>query len=127
MLRRPPRSTLFPYTTLFRSYRHADVFAAPAQLEAFGIAALEARSAGLAVVARSGSGVADLVDHRVSGLLVDDDEAFAGALAQLASERHLLARITEPNVAHLPPFDWQAVLQKTDQEYARAKSITKTA
>src|SRR5688572_32371823 len=23
MLRRPPRSTLFPYTTLFRSYEHA--------------------------------------------------------------------------------------------------------
>src|SRR2546428_9273397 len=22
MIRRPPRSTLFPYTTLFRSYRH---------------------------------------------------------------------------------------------------------
>src|SRR5258707_8549916 len=26
MIRRPPRSTLFPYTTLFRSYRH-DLFA----------------------------------------------------------------------------------------------------
>src|SRR3712207_8584910 len=25
MIRRPPRSTLFPYTTLFRSQRHADV------------------------------------------------------------------------------------------------------
>src|SRR5688572_31119752 len=24
MIRRPPRSTLFPYTTLFRSGRHAD-------------------------------------------------------------------------------------------------------
>src|SRR2546422_2106809 len=24
MIRRPPRSTLFPYTTLFRSYRPAD-------------------------------------------------------------------------------------------------------
>src|SRR2546425_4903448 len=24
MIRRPPRSTLFPYTTLFRSLRHAD-------------------------------------------------------------------------------------------------------
>src|SRR2546430_10084019 len=24
MIRRPPRSTLFPYTTLFRSHRHAD-------------------------------------------------------------------------------------------------------
>src|SRR2546427_2757225 len=25
MIRRPPRSTLFPYTTLFRSYRHNDL------------------------------------------------------------------------------------------------------
>src|SRR2546430_4149799 len=25
MIRRPPRSTLFPYTTLFRSHRHAAV------------------------------------------------------------------------------------------------------
>src|SRR5256885_5115120 len=24
MIRRPPRSTLFPYTTLFRSYRHRE-------------------------------------------------------------------------------------------------------
>src|SRR2546426_5277980 len=31
MIRRPPRSTLFPYTTLFRSVGHADVrhFAGP--------------------------------------------------------------------------------------------------
>src|SRR5687768_18299365 len=28
MIRRPPRSTLFPYTTLFRSSRHWDVDAA---------------------------------------------------------------------------------------------------
>src|SRR3989441_8673789 len=27
MIRRPPRSTLFPYTTLFRSVRRADLFA----------------------------------------------------------------------------------------------------
>src|SRR3712207_7890585 len=26
MIRRPPRSTLFPYTTLFRSHRHAFLF-----------------------------------------------------------------------------------------------------
>src|SRR2546430_10536835 len=30
MIRRPPRSTLFPYTTLFRSYR--DAFAAAPQI-----------------------------------------------------------------------------------------------
>src|SRR3712207_8834151 len=27
MIRRPPRSTLFPYTTLFRSQEHADRYA----------------------------------------------------------------------------------------------------
>src|SRR5438093_3878479 len=27
MIRRPPRSTLFPYTTLFRSHRHRSFFA----------------------------------------------------------------------------------------------------
>src|SRR3712207_7158720 len=30
MIRRPPRSTLFPYTTLFRSYVRADFLAAKA-------------------------------------------------------------------------------------------------
>src|SRR3712207_7194136 len=29
MIRRPPRSTLFPYTTLFRSVAHADRLHAP--------------------------------------------------------------------------------------------------
>src|SRR5258705_2432724 len=37
MIRRPPRSTLFPYTTLFRSYRtNADSPIAQALLEAAG-------------------------------------------------------------------------------------------
>src|SRR3712207_6953144 len=29
MIRRPPRSTLFPYTTLFRSLRHSVVLSGP--------------------------------------------------------------------------------------------------
>src|SRR2546422_10232626 len=29
MIRRPPRSTLFPYTTLFRSHLHLEIHAAP--------------------------------------------------------------------------------------------------
>src|SRR3712207_7042383 len=30
MIRRPPRSTLFPYTTLFRSYKHPSIAEAAA-------------------------------------------------------------------------------------------------
>src|SRR3712207_8200907 len=33
MIRRPPRSTLFPYTTLFRSYRRGEADAQPARVQ----------------------------------------------------------------------------------------------
>src|SRR5687767_15457636 len=49
MLRRPPRSTLFPYTTLFRSLR-----AVPAALHA-GVAAL-GRSSGPAALQTAAAG-----------------------------------------------------------------------
>src|SRR3712207_9038145 len=35
MIRRPPRSTLFPYTTLFRSLARCDAFARRAEAERF--------------------------------------------------------------------------------------------
>src|SRR2546430_8177935 len=41
MIRRPPRSTLFPYTTLFRSQQEAQLFVRPAQTH--GLAALGGR------------------------------------------------------------------------------------
>src|SRR3712207_8306605 len=47
MIRRPPRSTLFPYTTLFRSPRHILLVALPLLLVAVGIAGRDmAESAG---------------------------------------------------------------------------------
>src|SRR3712207_7239683 len=48
MIRRPPRSTLFPYTTLFRSYRAVDPdYGDVADLEAL---VADARRLGLRVV-----------------------------------------------------------------------------
>src|SRR5260370_19673310 len=38
MIRRPPRSTLFPYTTLFRSYRGSEMFSDQSSIP-LGIAA----------------------------------------------------------------------------------------
>src|SRR5947207_7173506 len=35
MIRRPPRSTLFPYTTLFRSYRYETTYLAPGNTKGF--------------------------------------------------------------------------------------------
>mgnify|MGYP000238577945 CR=1 FL=1 len=33
MIRRPPRSTLFPYTTLFRSIRYSNLFDEPMTID----------------------------------------------------------------------------------------------
>src|SRR5215211_5458291 len=65
MIRRPPRSTLFPYTTLFRSPAHR--LEVPAVLELGGEAAgLEIhRHADQAIAA--GSAVLDGVGHRFGG------------------------------------------------------------
>src|SRR3712207_8188908 len=49
MIRRPPRSTLFPYTTLFRSERFMYGFSAPHCLPA---ALVEANAAGTGTVIR---------------------------------------------------------------------------
>src|ERR1017187_10925339 len=43
MIRRPPRSTLFPYTTLFRSLVHRPHAAAPDQFEDFELGELPDR------------------------------------------------------------------------------------
>lgn len=84
----------------------ADVFVAPATRESFGIAALEARESGLPVIARSGTGVADFVEHGVHGLLVDDDAALAEAIRSLTVDRPLLRKLTACTQQHSSGYDW---------------------
>lgn len=107
-----------PRDQIRRLYRRADAFVAPAVLESFGIAALEARCAGVPVVARSGTGVASFVTHDVDGLLADSDAHLADAIWRLAVDRDLRARLRTAPVPHR--FDWPAVLCATDELYAQA-------
>ena len=59
---------------LHQRYAAADIYVAPAPLESFGIAALEARTVGLPVVGRRGSGLQEFVTDGVNGYLGADDE-----------------------------------------------------
>ena len=65
-----------------------DLFAMPSHREAYGVAALEAASAGVAVVATRVGGIAEVVAHGESGLLVPprDPAALADALGALARD-----------------------------------------
>lgn len=104
-------------------YAHSDVFVAPAVLEAFGIAALEARAAGLAVVARRGTGIEEFVTDEVDGLLVDDDPGMARALVRLATDPGLVAALTSHARAHRPAHGWRTTLEAAEAEYRRAGSV----
>src|SRR4029078_3182237 len=69
----------------------SDVFVLPTLRESFGIAALEARCAGLPVVAMRGSRVADLIEHGLEGLLATSDVELVSHVARLVSDSALRA------------------------------------
>jgi len=101
-------------------YRRADVFLAPAHLESFGIAALEARCAGVPVVAMAHSGISDFVTDGVEGLLVDSDAQMGRALLRLAGNPKLLSGMAAHNRAVPPAFGWPDALARTEDAYQRA-------
>ena len=65
-------------------YGRAHVFVLPSERESFGLAALEARAAGLPVVAMLASGVRDFIRQGVDGLLARDDAELARHLSRIA-------------------------------------------
>jgi glycosyltransferase involved in cell wall biosynthesis len=99
-------------------YADADGFVMASVHEAFGIAALEAAAAGLPVVARR-SGVAELVRHDVNGLLLDSDDALAGAMRSLIEDDALRERL-RPVPSQVSRFDWGAVVAAHLERYDRA-------
>ena len=105
---------------LREAYWDADVYLTPVRLEAFGIAALEARTAGLSVLARSGSGVGDFIEDGVNGFLGSDDDALAVALARLVRDHALRRRIATENATVPPAQTWPAVAAVAEEEYRRA-------
>jgi glycosyltransferase involved in cell wall biosynthesis len=101
----------------------SDVYLSAARLEAFGIAALEGRTAGLAVVGLKGTGVEDFVTDGSNGILRSSDEGLATGLAQLAADPARLAQLRERNLRTPPTQAWDQVIESTLAEYARAQRL----
>jgi glycosyltransferase involved in cell wall biosynthesis len=107
-------------------YAASDIFVAPAPLESFGIAALEARTAGLPVVGRRGSGVQEFVRDGLNGYLAADDEAMADALARLITDDGLRESMKAYNRSTPPEQSWSRILEAAEAEYRRAVSLALT-
>ncbi|NUR81685.1 MAG: glycosyltransferase, partial [Dermatophilaceae bacterium] len=106
-------------------YAASDVYLSPARLESFGIAALEARTVGLPVIGRSGSGVGEFVSDGVNGIVVSSDSEMASAIARLAKDPHEVARMRAWNVANPPAQDWSQVAAMAVAEYERAVGLVR--
>jgi glycosyltransferase involved in cell wall biosynthesis len=110
-----------PRTELPALYASADIFVQPTVAESFGLAALEARAAGLAVVGRTGSGLSEFVFDGLNGYLCDDDKGMAQALARLVSEPATLQRFREYNRMSPPMQSWAHALESLDIAYTAAR------
>ena len=101
-------------------YAGAHAFVLPSRHESFGIAALEARAAGLPVIARAGTGVGAFITHGIDGFLCESDAAMAQALVRLARDGALWARMAGPR-PELARFDWPQVASAHLAVYDRAR------
>src|SRR5256884_10014817 len=80
MIRRPPRSTLFPYTTLFRSP------------ERFGLVLVEANAAGVPVIAMDLGSCREVIEDGETGFLVASVEEAGEALERVDEIDRLACR-----------------------------------
>ena len=110
---------------LRQRYAAADVYLSPARLESFGIAALEARTVGLPVIGRSGSGVGEFVTDGVNGIVVSSDSQMSQAIARLAKDPGDLERMRAWNVSHPPEQEWSHVAALAVGEYERAVGLVR--
>lgn len=110
-----------------RALSDSAVYLAPAELESFGIAALEARTVGLPVVASSISGVGEFVTHGREGLLGASDEIMAAHIVRLVTDVGLRAAITAHNVSVPPRHDWAEACRRTEDLYLAALADARVA
>ena len=110
-----------------RAFSTASLFVAPARLESFGIAALEARCAGLPVVAMASGGVREFVSDGTEGVLCADDDDMVRALVRLAHDRALRERMAAHNASSDTRIAWPSVLEATCGAYRDAVALQPTA
>jgi glycosyltransferase involved in cell wall biosynthesis len=102
-------------------FARSDLFVLPANQEAFGLAALEARSAGLPVVGMGRSGLRHLIRHGEEGLLAADDGELKDHLLSLILDDERRRGIARHNRTTSPGWTWETSLLRHLELYALAR------
>jgi D-inositol-3-phosphate glycosyltransferase len=109
-----------PHHELADHYRAADVVIVPSRSESFGLVAAEAQACGTPVVASNTGGLPYVVDASESGLLVDnhDPGAFAVAIAAILDHPSFADRLAAGGVAFSKKFSWDATAERLLELYS---------
>lgn len=96
--------------------RALDLFVMPSRSEAWGLAALEAMSYGVPVIASAVGGLREIVEDRVSGWLVPPDDPAALASA-IAAARLLVESFRERARERAGKFSLEETVRRTEDTY----------
>lgn len=106
-------------------HARSHVFVLPSERESFGLAALEARAAGLPVVAMLAGGARDFIAPGVNGILVPRSADLARALARFAVDTPFRRSVAQHNRTTPPLYDWPAVAAMHLRHYAAAGALAR--
>jgi glycosyltransferase involved in cell wall biosynthesis len=104
-------------------YAQIDVAVMPSLWnEPFGITAIEPLAYGIPVIATGRGGLAELVEHGLTGLRVDPEESgsLARALRRFSDEPELVTRLGRNGALRAPRFSEDAALDAYERLYADA-------
>ena len=109
-----------PHGRLALYYRAADVCLVPSRSESFGLVALEAAACGTPVVAAAVGGLRTLVDHGVSGFLVEgrDPVAYAAYVRRLLADSDLAADMSLRATVRASRYRWSITAARLRRLYA---------
>jgi glycosyltransferase involved in cell wall biosynthesis len=104
-------------------FHNSDLFIASSRQEAFGIAALEARAAGLPVIGYRGNGLVDFITDGIDGVLVSGAAAMVDALVALISRPDDLRKLRMTTTTVPPDVAAADAMRAVDELYARARAM----
>lgn len=105
-------------------FRSASVFCSPSRFEGWCIAAVEAQSCGIPVVASTADGFLDSVDDGISGILVPNEESsiaagVAAAIERLLTDGELAGRLGRGGMAKAAALTWDSVARRHDDVFRK--------
>jgi glycogen synthase len=93
-------------------FAESHLFVLPSLREGFGIAVLEARTAGVPAVAMNHGGIGDILEDGRDGYLTNTYDEFVDRIVRLVKDERLLADMQREASRPLHRFSWDAIIDR---------------